>query len=102
MFAESVCWLPARATSASAVNPAFGQLLRCATAPAAIYAEARAAETKRDFVHKTQLCLKELRETQVWLELLRRLGDPSPASHLLAEANELSAIFVSSIKTARL
>jgi four helix bundle protein len=48
-----------------------------------------------------QLCLKELRETQIWLELLRRLDDPSPARHLAAECHELTAIFVTSIKTAR-
>ncbi len=38
------------------------QLVRSATSPAANYAEARGAESTRDFVHKMQICLKELRE----------------------------------------
>jgi len=39
------------------------QLVRSATSPAANYAEARGAESRRDFAHKMQICLKELRET---------------------------------------
>ena len=35
------------------------QLVRSATSPAANYAEAREAESRRDFIHKMQLCLKE-------------------------------------------
>jgi len=49
------------------------QLIRAATSPAANYAEARSAESRRDFVHKMQVCLKELRETSVWLRFVRRL-----------------------------
>ena len=41
------------------------QLRRSGTAPAAHYAEARGAESKRDFVHKLRICLKELNETSV-------------------------------------
>ncbi len=44
-----------------------GQLVRCCTAPAANYAEALGAESRRDFVHKMKLGLKELRESQTWL-----------------------------------
>ena len=51
-----------------------GQLIRCGTAPAANYAEARSAESRKDFVHKMKVCLKELRETLVWLKLLLRLS----------------------------
>ena len=36
------------------------QLVRSATSPAANYAEAREAESRRDFVHKMQICLKQL------------------------------------------
>jgi four helix bundle protein len=77
------------------------QLVRAATSTAANYAEARAAESRRDFVHKMQICLKELRETQVWLEIMRQLVGSDEARELARECDELTAIFVSSIKTAR-
>jgi four helix bundle protein len=76
------------------------QLVRSATSPAANHAEARSAESRRDFVHKMQLCLKELREVAAWLELLSRLGAAHDARSLQRECDELIAIFVTSIKTA--
>ena len=39
-----------------------GQLVRSGTAPASNYAEACGAESKKDFIHKLGICLKELRE----------------------------------------
>lgn len=39
------------------------QLLRSGTSVGANYEEAQAAESKRDFLHKLQLALKELRES---------------------------------------
>ncbi|MDH3291856.1 MAG: four helix bundle protein [Gemmatimonadota bacterium] len=77
------------------------QLARSATSPAANYAEARGAESRRDFVHKMQICLKELRETGVWLELLHRRDGADGVGGLKGECDELTAIFVSSIKTAK-
>jgi four helix bundle protein len=80
-----------------------GQLTRCSTSPAANYAEARGAESRRDFVHKMKVCLKELRETMVWLKLLRTLEIRGPAAveEAIAETDELIAIFVTGIATAR-
>ena len=78
------------------------QLIRSATSPAANYAEARGAESRRDFVHKTQICLKELRETFVWLRLVHRLfGSSIRTEQLRKECNQLIAIFVKTIITAR-
>jgi four helix bundle protein len=77
------------------------QLVRSATSPAANYAEARGAESRRDFVHKLQVCLKELRETSVWLRFtLRLFRSSSGVGRLLHECNELIAIFVMSVNTA--
>ncbi|MFQ5702644.1 MAG: four helix bundle protein [Gemmatimonadales bacterium] len=79
-----------------------GQLVRCATSPAANYAEACAAESRRDFLHKMRLCLKELRETSVWLRFSQRLCcQQLEIARLSAECSELIAIFVTSINTAR-
>jgi four helix bundle protein len=44
--------------------------MRSGTSPAPNYAEARSAESKRDFVHKLKICLKELNETEVWLQIV--------------------------------
>ena len=50
----------------------FGnQLMRAATSCGANYEEARAAESRADFVHKMQVVLKELRESIYWLKLIK-------------------------------
>ncbi len=58
-----------------------GQLLRSGTAPAAHYAEARGAESTRDFVHKLRICLKELNESNIWLQIIQR-SDMIPAAKI--------------------
>jgi len=81
-----------------------GQLIRCGTSPAANYGEAQGAESLADFVHKMRLCLKELRETRVWLLMVSRaclLQDMTDLDWTLKENEELIAIFVTSIKTSK-
>ena len=46
------------------------QIIRSSTSAALNYGEAQAAESKNDFIHKTSIVLKELRETQINLRLL--------------------------------
>lgn len=77
------------------------QLLRSATSPAANYAEARAGESQRDFTHELKLCLKELRETLVWLKLIQELHilRDEQFHKALKEADELVALFVCSVRT---
>ena len=78
-----------------------GQLLRSATSPAANYAEACDAESLRDFIHKLKLCLKELRESWVWLRMAAELTKSGDVTSVIRECNELIAIFVASLQTAR-
>jgi four helix bundle protein len=81
-----------------------GQLIRCGTSPASNYGEAQGAESRSDFIHKMKICLKELRETKVWLSIIIRANLMKPASTLdplVNENNELIAIFVTSINTAK-
>ena len=81
-----------------------GQLLRAGTAAAPNYAEAQGAESRRDFVHKMRIALKELRETKVWLKMIAKKPLIEPKSRLeliIQECDELTAIFVTSIKTAQ-
>lgn len=91
--------LPATAAG----NHIRGQLVRCATSPAANYAEAQSAESQADFIHKLKIVLRELRETKVWLRIISRGSLIKPASKLermLDENDELISIFVASVKTA--
>lgn len=50
------------------------QVLRSATSIGANVHEAVASESKKDFVHKFRMALKEARETLYWLNLLRDAG----------------------------
>ncbi|MBE9543636.1 MAG: four helix bundle protein [Proteobacteria bacterium] len=85
-------------------NHITGQLIRCGTSPAPNYGEAQSAESRADFVHKMKVCLKELRETRVWLLMIVRAKLIKPTSKLdllIQETNELISIFVTSIRTAK-
>jgi len=78
------------------------QLIRAGTSPAANYGEAQGAESRRDFGHKLRLCLKEMRESRVWMRLIEKLGLAAEmdVKQVLDEEDELIAILVSSIRTA--
>lgn len=82
-----------------ACNYHGGQLLRSGSSPALNYGEAQAAESRRDFIHKLKLILKELRETSICLTLLDRRSLLSDGL-VLNESRELIAIFTKSIITA--
>ena len=81
-----------------------GQLTRSGTSPAPNYGEAQDAESRADFIHKMKIALKELRETKVWLQMIAKASLIKPSSKvepIIREAEELIAIFVASIKTAK-
>jgi four helix bundle protein len=85
-------------------NHIAGQLIRCGTSPAPNYGEAQSAESRADFIHKMKICLKELRETRIWLIMIVRANLIKPASKLqplIDENNELISIFVTSVITAK-
>jgi four helix bundle protein len=85
-------------------NHIAGQIIRSGTSPAPNYGEAQSAESRSDFVHKTQICLKELRETRVWLLMIAKANLVKSASQLdplISENDQLISIFVSSVKTAK-
>ena len=80
-----------------------GQLVRRGTSPAPNYAEACAAESKRDFMHKLGIALKELRESGSWIKLILKaelLPEPR-LSPLLDEVGQLCNIVGKSIVTAK-
>jgi len=85
-------------------NHVSGQLLRCGTSPAPNYGEAQGAESRDDFIHKLKVCLKELRETRVWLIMIQRkslIKPPQRLHPLVVETVELISIVASSITTAK-
>jgi four helix bundle protein len=48
------------------------QLSKSGTAPALVYGEAQAAESRADFIHKMKVVLKEIRESRVNLKIIRK------------------------------
>jgi four helix bundle protein len=85
-------------------NHLAGQLIRSGTAPALLYGEAQSAESRKDFIHKMKVCLKELRETAVCLKIMDKkayLTGNDLLAKALTEGNELIAIFVKSVETAQ-
>src|SRR5205809_4393540 len=79
------------------------QIVRSGTSVAANYCAACRAKSSADFIAKMGIVEEEADETLFWLELLEE-SKLVPAAKLTAikqEANELIAITVASIKTAR-
>lgn len=80
------------------------QLLRSGTSAAPNYAEVLGAESLRDFIHKLGIAVKELRETYVWIRLIKLRGlvaDQKLLDDTIRECNELISILVASINTSR-
>lgn len=102
-FAVRVIKLSAHLPKTMAGQHVGGQLLRSGTAPAAHYAEARGAESTKDFIHKLRIGLKELNESRVWLKIISR-SELLPVSRLqdiTQECDELCRILNASIQTAQ-
>jgi four helix bundle protein len=90
--------------SKSTVAQVLGkQLLRSGTSVGANYREANQGRSRADFLAKMGDCLKELSETDYWLELLSAedFGDKSGCEDLLQETRELIAIFTTIIKNTK-
>ena len=101
-FAVQICLLTDRFPAMPVAKHVAGQLSRSGTSPFANYAEAQAAESRQDFVHKLKICLKELRETQAWLKFVERMNlCPEKIPAVREECNELVSILVASVRTAQ-
>lgn len=80
-----------------------GQIVRSGTSPAPNYEEARSAESRRDFVHKLGICLKELRETRCWIRIIAKseLLPKAELEKVADECEQLMNIIGKSIVTAK-
>ena len=101
-FAVKIIDITSKLPKSSARRHIADQIMRSGTSPAPNYAEARSAESKNDFIHKLKITLKELNETLVWLEIIKRskMIDNEVFQELIIECNELCRIINSSIITA--
>lgn len=86
-----------------AINNLEHQLSRSGTAPALMYGEAQAAESRSDFLHKMKMCLKELRETRINLRIIieKPVVKHAKIDKAFEEVNQLIRIFAKSIETAK-
>ena len=80
-----------------------GQLVRCGTAAPPNYDEGRVGESRADFVHKVNVALKELVETQGWLRfiVMAQLLSAGRVAALLDECEQLCRILGKSVRTAK-
>jgi four helix bundle protein len=86
--AERICW---------------SQLLRSGTSAGANSAESGGAQSRRDWITKRFIALKEMREAKFWLRLI---GDTnvhrrSQLAPLVDEADQLVAILTVALRSAR-
>jgi four helix bundle protein len=79
------------------------QLIRCGTSIGANLEEARGGESRRDFISKCSISLKEARESHFRLRVAHRcrFGDVTKAAALLKEAGEIAAILGAIVRNTR-
>ncbi len=79
------------------------QLLRGGTSIGTLVRESEQAESKKDFVHKLSIALKEANETEYWIELLHQSEyiDSNGFNSIAEDLKELLKLLISIIKTTK-
>ena len=79
------------------------QLLRSGTSIGANIREANYAQTRKEFISKMQISLKEAGETEYWLDLLYETDYISESEYksIAEDCSELNKILISTLKTAK-
>ena len=71
----------------------INQLVKSATSSGANYEEAQAGSSRADFKNKVNIALKEMRESNYWLRLIKEIENNSDElNNLISESNELMKI----------
>ncbi|MCP5064323.1 MAG: four helix bundle protein [Ignavibacteriae bacterium] len=81
-----------------------GQLIRSGSSPALNYSETQSAESRKDFVHKLKIILKELKESRICLKIIERkslIAITNKLATIKKETEELITIIYKSIETAK-
>ena len=104
-FAVDVWHLCSKLPQTREFNNYVNQLLRCSSSVAANYRAAMRGKSNADFIYKLKIVEEEADESQFFLEILEKIiskPDLKPEiDRLIKESNELVAIIVASLKTAR-
>ena len=85
-------------------NHLSGQLIRSGTSASLNYGEAQSGESRKDFIHKIKIVLKELRESFICLKIIHRTKlykSEDKLQNAMKENDELISIFVKSVETAQ-
>ena len=102
-FAHKCVKLSASLPNSYLGNHIKGQLIRCSTSVVANYRAACRSQTKAGFIAKLSVVIEEADESYFWLGFIidEKLIVNQEIKELLSEADQLTAIFISSRKTAR-
>ncbi len=90
--------------NSKAGNHLSGQLIRSGTSVSLNYGEAQSGESRKDFIHKMKIVLKELRETYICLKIVHKTKlykTENKIAKAKNENDELISIFVKSVETAK-
>ena len=103
------CWiLCSKIPKTREYNAYVNQLIRCSSSVGANYRATQRAKSAPDFINKLKIVEEEADESHFFLELIQdismieQIGLNSEIEFLIKEANEITAIIVSSLKTARI
>ena len=103
-FAVSIVEISKTLDGSFASTCLTNQMIRSGTSVALNYGEAQGAESRNDFIHKTSIVLKELRETSINLQIIgsTKLSEsPDLVEKVLEGSDQLLAIFHKTVMTAR-
>ena len=103
-FAVSVFKIVDRFPKSKASDVVSYQLLKSSSSVAANHRASYRAKSKPDFINKIKIAAEEVDESLFWLEFTKEvdiLKNDKDLEALLKEANELTAIFTASLKTAK-
>ncbi|WP_431244137.1 four helix bundle protein [Flavobacterium sp. P21] len=100
-FSLSIIGLAEKLSNTYIVKVIANQIVRSGTSVGANYRAVCRARSDKEFISKMNIVLEEADETLFWLEIIKEKdwSDKSDLEMILKEANELTAIFVSSLKT---
>jgi four helix bundle protein len=92
-FAVAVYKLTLKFRKDSLLNANIDQLIRSSASPGANYGEAQSASSTKDFNNKIRISLKEMRETNYWLEYFNQiLPETKELAKLIDESEQLCKI----------
>jgi four helix bundle protein len=85
------------------IEPLLKQLLRSGTSIGANITEAQSAYTKKDFINKLGISLKEARESEYWIKLLTATNhlDKNESASIQNDCEELIKLLTTIIKSSK-